>query len=54
MDITKHHELPYEISLSFDLLLKHYQDRLLVEKNKLVKEHLEGLIATFEQYPLLS
>jgi len=54
MDITKHHELPYEISLSFDLLLKHYQDRLLVEKNELVKQHLEGLIAAFKQYPLLS
>jgi len=54
MDITKHHELPYEISLSFDSLLKHYQVRLLVEKNELVKQHLEGLIATFEQYPILS
>jgi len=54
MDITKHHELPYEISLSFDSLLKHYQDRLLLEKNELVKQHLRGLIATFEQYPILS
>lgn len=54
MDITKHHELPYKISLSFDLLLKHYQDRLLVEKNELVKQHLNGLITAFEQYPLLS
>ena len=54
MDITKHYELPYEISLSFDSLLKHYQDRLLVEKNVLVKQHLDGLIATFEEYPILS
>jgi len=54
MDITNHHELPYEISLSFELLLKHYQDRLLVEKNELVIQHLEGLLANFERYPLLS
>ena len=54
MDITKHHKLPYEISLSFDSLFKHYQDRLLVEKNELVIQHLVGLLANFERYPLLS
>jgi len=53
MDITNHHVLPFDISLSFELLQKHYEDRLMVEKNELVKQHLNGLLVNFKQYPSL-
>ncbi|NQY29099.1 MAG: GAF domain-containing protein [Flavobacteriaceae bacterium] len=54
MNITNHHVLPFDISLSFELLQKHYQERLVIEKNELVKQHLKGLLANFEQHPSLS
>ncbi|PHS09205.1 MAG: GAF domain-containing protein [Kordia sp.] len=54
MNITNHHVLPFDISLSFELLQKHYKERLIIEKNELVKQHLKGLLANFEQHPSLS
>jgi len=54
MDLTNHHVLPFDISLSFELLLKQYQERLAIEKNELVIQHLKGLLTSFEQYPVLS
>ena len=49
MDITNHHILPFNISLSFKLLLEQYQERLANEKNELVKQHLNVLIEKFKK-----
>lgn len=53
MNITNHHELPCEISLSFDLLFHYYQNQLLEEENELVIQHIKALLDSFKKYPLL-
>ena len=51
MNITNHHELPCEISLSFDLLFHYYQNQLLEEENELVIQHIKALLDSFKKYP---
>jgi hypothetical protein len=53
MNITEKYILPFDISLNFELLHKHYQERFLVEKNKIVKDHLASILECFRTYPNL-
>lgn len=53
MDVTNKYVLPFDISLSFESLIRQYQDRLLVEENKLVKQHLQALLDELDNYPEL-
>ena len=53
MDITNKHVLPFNVSLSFELLQKHYQDRFEVENNEIVKTHLKSILNCFEDNPSL-
>ena len=53
MDITNKHLLPFQVSLSFKLLQKHYQDRFKVEKNEIIKIHLKSILNCFDQNPIL-
>ena len=53
MSITNKHVLPFKVSLSFELLQKHYQDRFEVEGNEIVKTHLKSILNCFEDNPSL-
>ncbi len=53
MDITNKHILPFNVSLSFELLQKHYQDRFEVEENEIIKTHLKNILICFENNPSL-
>ena len=53
MNITEKYVLPFDISLNFDLLHKHYQDRFDIEHNKIVKVHLKNILDCFEEHPKL-
>ena len=54
MEITKKHELPFEITLSFELLAAHYENRYVQENNTIIKKHLESILSCFKENPLLS
>jgi hypothetical protein len=54
MNITNKYVLPFDISLNFELLLQHYQERLSRETNKIVKSHLKNIISCFEENPKLT
>ncbi|MFD0964751.1 GAF domain-containing protein [Pseudofulvibacter geojedonensis] len=54
MDITKKHVLPFEVSLSFKLLEKHYVERYQKENNVIVKRHLDSILECFKDNPELS
>jgi hypothetical protein len=53
MNITEKYVLPFDISLNFDLLHKHYQDRFDIEQNEIVKVHLKNILDCFEEHPKL-
>lgn len=53
MDITNKHILPFNVSLSFELLQKHYQDRFEVEENEIIKTHLNNILICFNDNPNL-
>ena len=53
MIITNKHILPFDVSLSFELLQKHYQNRFSTEKNAVVKTHLKNILECFNSYPEL-
>jgi len=53
MDITNKHVLPFNVSLSFELLQKHYQDRFEVEENDIIKTHLKSILNCFKDNPSL-
>ena len=54
MDITKKHVLPFDVSLSFNLLEEHYKERFKKEENKIVKRHLESILGLFKDNSMLS
>ncbi len=54
MNITNKYILPFDISLNFDLLHKHYQNRFVDEKNIIVKNHLKYILNCFEENPQLT
>jgi hypothetical protein len=53
MNITEKYVLPFDISLNFELLHKHYQDRFYIEQNEIVKVHLKNILDCFEEHPKL-
>jgi len=54
MDIRMKNILPFEVSLSFNLLEKHYKERFKAEENNIVKRHLGSILECFKNYPKLS
>lgn len=54
MNIINHNALPFDISLSFELLQKQYQKHLEEETDNLLIRHLRVLLDKFEEYPILN
>lgn len=53
MTIVNHNVLPFAVSLSFELLQKHYQKHLEDETDVLLVRHLKVLLAKFDEFPIL-
>lgn len=47
-------ELPFKISVSFEMLIDQYKDRYAQEEHAIVKAHLKNLLDYFEGYPELT